>query len=269
MQLLHIFGKGQNTQQFMIFVAIFMVCWNLENIYGVTKDYKKWRHDLTNAMFVIPGALLQMILGYVFVKVLVFENDNAMGLLPKLGLESTTEQIVVSFIFLDLTYYVYHFLMHKVKLVWPFHAVHHSDTVLNVSTSLREHPVETCIRLGHYMLSAWFLGTAFWIMTLHQFVQIISKIIIHSNFRLPDKLDKYLSYLIITPNMHHVHHHYQEPYTDSNYGDLFSVWDRMFGTFTYLSREDVVFGLDKTNDKALKFKDLIALPIKDKVNLNN
>ena len=122
--------------------------------------------------------------------------------------------------------------MHKVKLVWPFHAVHHSDTVLNVSTSLREHPVETCIRLGHYMLSAWFLGTAFWIMTLHQFVQIISKIIIHSNFRLPDKLDKYLSYFIITPNMHHVHHHYTAPYTDSNYGDLFSIWDRMFGTYT-------------------------------------
>lgn len=51
--------------------------------------------------------------------------------------------------------------MHKVKLVWPFHAVHHSDTVLNVSTSLREHPVETCIRLGHYMLAACFLGPAF------------------------------------------------------------------------------------------------------------
>lgn len=86
-----------------------------------------------------------------------------------------------------------------------------------------------------------------WILALHQFVQIASKIIIHSNFRLPDKLDKYLSYLVITPNMHHVHHHFKQPYTDSNYGDLFSIWDRMFGTFTYLSKEQVQFGLDEVD----------------------
>jgi sterol desaturase/sphingolipid hydroxylase (fatty acid hydroxylase superfamily) len=258
------FADGQNPTQLFIFVLIFMFCWNIENIYGVTKDYRKWSHDFTNAMFVLPGALLQAALGYIFVRVLLYENANQIGLLHKLSLTSDKAQIIFSFIFLDLTYYIYHYLMHKVKLVWPFHAVHHSDEVLNVSTSLREHPVETCIRLGHYMLSAWFLGTAFWIMTLHQFVQIISKIIIHSNCRLPEKLDKYLSYLIITPNMHHVHHHYQEPYTDSNYGDLFSIWDRAFGTFTYLPPDEVVFGLDKTQDRTLKFKDLIKLPFVDK-----
>jgi sterol desaturase/sphingolipid hydroxylase (fatty acid hydroxylase superfamily) len=59
-------------------------------------------------------------------------------------------------------------------------------------------------------------------------------------------LDKYLSYLFITPNMHHVHHHHLRPFTDSNYGDLFSVWDHIFGTFTYLAKEDVHFGLDET-----------------------
>ena len=137
--------------------------------------------------------------------------------------------------------------MHKVKKIWRFHAVHHSDVVLNVSTSLREHPVETVIRLSQYMAVSLFLGPMLWILALHQFVQIASKIIIHSNFRLPDKLDKYLSYLVITPNMHHVHHHFKQPYTDSNYGDLFSIWDRMFGTFTYLSKEQVQFGLDEVD----------------------
>lgn len=64
--------------------------------------------------------------------------------------------------------------------------------------------------------------------------------------------------------MHHVHHHYVEPYTDSNYGDLLSIWDRMFGTFTYLDRHEVIFGLDKTIERSLKFKDLIKLPFNDK-----
>ncbi len=258
------FEHGANPTQYLIFAVIFTLCWNIENIYGVTKDYQKWKHDKTNAMFVLPGAILQFVLGLVFVKVLQYENDNNMGLLHKLDFTSDKAQIIFSFIFLDLTYYIYHYLMHKVKIVWPFHAVHHSDEVLNVSTSLREHPVETCIRLGHYMLSVWFLGTALWILTLHQFIQILSKIIIHSNFRLPEKLDKYLSYVFITPNMHHVHHHYVEPYTDSNYGDLFSVWDRMFGTFTYLPPDEVVFGLDKTEGREMKFKDLMKLPFVDK-----
>jgi sterol desaturase/sphingolipid hydroxylase (fatty acid hydroxylase superfamily) len=258
------FDHGTNSTQFFIYVLIFTFCWNIENIYGVSKDYKKWSHDFTNALFMLPGAFLQLALGYLFIKILMYENANSIGLLPYLHINSDWGHIIFSFIFLDLTYYIYHFLMHKVKLVWPFHAVHHSDEVLNVSTSLREHPVETCIRLGHYILAVCFLGTTFWILTLHQFIQIVSKIIIHSNFRLPEKLDKYLSYVIITPNMHHVHHHYLEPYTDSNYGDLFSVWDRMFGTFTYLPPEEVIFGLDKTQDRDLKFKDLIKLPFVDK-----
>ncbi|MBK6701357.1 MAG: sterol desaturase family protein [Saprospiraceae bacterium] len=264
MQILPHFTHGQDMQQLMICIFVFTICWNLENIYGVTKDYRKWRHDFINALFVIPGVFLQLTIGYVFIRILLNENIHQYGILHYFSLDSTVEQLIGTFIFLDFTYYIYHYLMHKVKLVWPFHAVHHSDTVLNVSTSLREHPLETCIRLGHYILAACLLGPAFWIITLHQFVQIISKIIIHSNFRLPEQVDKYLSYVILTPNMHHVHHHYVEPYTDSNYGDLLSIWDRMFGTFTYLDRHEVVFGLDKTIHKTLTFKELIMLPFRDK-----
>lgn len=255
------FSHGQSPTHMFIFTVIFIICWNIENIFGVTKNYNKRRHDKTNLLFILPGALLQFILGIAFVRFLNFENSHKMGLLHKLGLGSFW-QVATVFIVLDFTYYLYHYLMHKIKTIWRFHAVHHSDQVMNVSTSLREHPVETGIRVGHYMLAVWILAPAIWIVTLHQFVQILTKIIIHSNFRLPDKVDKYLSLVILTPNMHHVHHHNKQPYTDSNFGDLFSIWDRMFGTFRHLPAKSVCFGLDTApvGKIDLNFKNLMFLP---------
>jgi sterol desaturase/sphingolipid hydroxylase (fatty acid hydroxylase superfamily) len=273
MQTPSLFAEGQNQIHFILFAIVFLVCWNLEHLFGVSKDYNKWKHSFTNAMFIIPGGILQVILGFIFIKVLNHENLIGFGMLNKLGLTLVWQQIICTFIFLDFTYWLYHFLMHKIAFTWRFHAVHHSDKVLNVTTSLREHPMETIIRLGHYMLAVWFLGPLVWIVTLHQFIQIISKIIVHSNFRLPDNVDKYVSYVFLTPNMHHVHHHYEQPYTDSNYGDLFSIWDRAFGTFRYLSKEDVVFGVDvaafeDADMKTMKFKGLIKVPF-TKENLSN
>jgi sterol desaturase/sphingolipid hydroxylase (fatty acid hydroxylase superfamily) len=250
------FELGKDGAHLALFVAIFLIFWNIENIYGVTKDYKKWSHDKTNYLFIIPGGILQAILGFVFVKIILFENSIHFGIAK---FDDFT-QIVLVFVVLDFTYYIYHFLMHKLKAVWKFHAVHHSDTVLNVSTSLREHPMETIIRLTQYLGCACLMGPSFWIISLHQVVQVASKIVIHSNYRLPDRIDKYVSMIFITPNMHHVHHHFTRPYTDSNYGDLFSIWDRMFGTFTYLSAKDVVFGLDTVEPTdSLRFKSLVNI----------
>ncbi len=271
MNFSHFFADGQNVWQLILFAITFLVCWNLEYLFGVTKDYNKWKQSFTNAMFIIPGGLMQLALGTVFIAVIKWENANGVGLLPRLNIMSNWQQIVVTFIVLDLFYWAYHFFMHKLNFAWRFHAVHHSDTVMNVSTSLREHPGETLIRLGHYMLGCWMLGTTFWILTLHQFIQIISKIIVHSNWRLPDNVDKWVSYLFLTPNMHHVHHHSEQPYTDSNYGDLFSIWDRMFGTFRYLPKHEVKFGLDVElfeNEEQLKFKKLMKVPF-TKENLSN
>ncbi len=242
----------------IIYTMLFLICWNLENIYGVTRKYKKWKHSSTNFWFIISGGLLQGMIGYIFVNMLLYENDLKYGL----STYSPMVQGLVVFIVLDFTYYIYHVVMHHYKKMWRFHAVHHSDTILNVSTSLREHPIETSVRLGQYMFFALLLGPEFWIIALHQFIQVVSKIIIHSNFRLPDKLDKYLSYIIITPNMHHVHHHFERPFTDSNFGDLFSIWDRIFRTFKYLPKENVKFGLDDVNNsQACKIKNLLTTNI--------
>jgi sterol desaturase/sphingolipid hydroxylase (fatty acid hydroxylase superfamily) len=275
MVLEQFFGDTQNqSTQVILFGIVFLVCWNLERLYGVSKgDYDRQKHAFTNLLFILPGLVMQSLLGIVFLKVLLHENANNIGLLPYFNINSNLWQMVITFIVLDFFYWIYHFLMHKIKFAWRFHAVHHSDKIMNVTTSLREHPGETFIRLSHYMLAIWLLGPYFWIVTLHQFIQITSKIIVHSNWRIPDKADKYISYLLLTPNMHHVHHHQDQPYTDSNFGDLFSIWDRIFGTFKYLHKDEVVFGLDvevfeDESNKQMKFKGLIKAPF-SKDNLSN
>jgi sterol desaturase/sphingolipid hydroxylase (fatty acid hydroxylase superfamily) len=243
--IFNFFNQNHQNIQSGIFVAVFLACWFLEYYVSDSSFFPKKKHVLNNFLFSLSGAVIQVLVSVVFLKIILFENANNIGLIPYLNFKSGYLNILFAFIFLDFTYWLYHFLMHKIPVLWRFHSVHHSDSHLNVSTSLREHPFETMIRLGHYVLAVSFLGPALWIISLHQFIQIISKIIIHADLRLPEKTDRILSFLVLTPNMHQVHHHYVRPYTDSNYGDLFSIWDRMFKTFYTLKKEELKFGLDQ------------------------
>ena len=82
------------------------------------------------------------------------------------------------------------------------------------------------------------------------------------NYRLPEKLDTVLGVVFITPNLHQVHHHYRKPYTDSNYGDVLSIWDRLFGTFNRLPHKDIIFGVEDYMDKKVtsKYISLLKMP---------
>lgn len=143
-----------------------------------------------------------------------------------------------------------------------FHAVHHSDNVVDVSTTLREHPGENIVRLSFTLLWVFITGTAFWMLMLRQIIQAITTLFAHMNYRFSDSADKFISLLFITPNLHQVHHHYKQPYTDCNYGDVFSIWDRMFGTLKRLPAEQLVFGVDTYMDKTATgdFYSLVKLP---------
>ena len=87
------------------------------------------------------------------------------------------------------------------------------------------------------------------IVMLYQSLSLVATQFSHANIKLPKKVDKFLSYVLVSPDMHKVHHHYVLPYTDSNYGNIFSVWDRLFGTYMYLDREQLVYGVDVFPDE--------------------
>jgi sterol desaturase/sphingolipid hydroxylase (fatty acid hydroxylase superfamily) len=100
------------------------------------------------------------------------------------------------------------------------------------------------IRFSFTLLGVIIVGAPIAIVFLYQSLSLIATQFSHANIKLPKKLDKAISYVFISPDMHKVHHHYKLPYTDSNYGNIFSIWDRLFGTFMTLERESIIYGVD-------------------------
>lgn len=204
----------------------------------------KWRHTSTNALWVAAVLPVQLPMSVLIVMVANWTNQHGWGLVYLL---SNHEQPIIKyglmFIVLDFLDWVYHISMHKIRPFWRFHKLHHGDRTVDVSTTVREHPGETFIRNCYLMFWAFLCGASVEILILRQTAETISNLYSHSEVRLPEPMARILAWLFITPNLHHVHHHQDLPNTDRNYGDVFSLWDRLFGTLAHVERRHIVFGL--------------------------
>jgi sterol desaturase/sphingolipid hydroxylase (fatty acid hydroxylase superfamily) len=198
------------------------------------------KHFLLNARFVITATPIQVIFSFLLIYVFSVQQHQSIGLYyytPDWGhwKESPMFVLIFTLVFLDFFEYIYHVIMHQFKRTWMFHAIHHCDMNLDSSTTLREHPGETAIRMLFLVVVVGIGGVPFWAFIFRQCIQIIFNVVAHSTLRLPRKLDQLISLIFITPNVHQVHHHFQEPWTNTNYGDILSIWDRMFGTYQSVS----------------------------------
>jgi sterol desaturase/sphingolipid hydroxylase (fatty acid hydroxylase superfamily) len=147
--------------------------------------------------------------------------------------------------------------------MWKFHLVHHSDTNVDVTTGLRHHPGETVFRISFTILAVIIVGAPIGIVMLYQSLSVLFAHLTHANINMPKKLDRALSYVLVTPNMHKVHHHYVQPLTDTNYGNIFSIWDRVFGTFAYVpDHTKIVYGIDThmKPEENSQLKNLLGIP---------
>ena len=133
---------------------------------------------------------------------------------------------------LDLFTYVAHVLMHKSWLGWQFHRVHHSDKEVNVTTAFRQHPGETMWRILWYVFAIAIFGVPLWVVVLYQVVSALNTQLEHANISLFTPIDRLLRLVFVSPNMHKIHHSREQSETDSNYSNIFSIWDRIFGTYT-------------------------------------
>jgi len=144
--LFHFLYNSSEEMQILLFTGILFLCWNLENIAGLTMGYKKWDHASLNAKFILTNIPIQFALGFAFAKIIQYTGNTHFGLLYHLPfMNNKFILFIASFMLLDFGEYVYHMLMHKFKRLWMFHVVHHSDTVVDVSTTLREHPGDACL----------------------------------------------------------------------------------------------------------------------------
>jgi sterol desaturase/sphingolipid hydroxylase (fatty acid hydroxylase superfamily) len=172
-------------------------------------------------------------------------RGRSFGLFPLLGLPAWL-QVVGGIALLDLFSYVAHVLEHRVPVLWRFHRVHHSDPFVDVTTSLRFHPFEALWRLLWTFLPALALGVTWQALLAHRMLSVLNGLLEHANVAVPPALDRALSRLWVTPNMHKVHHSRSSRDAASNYGNILALYDRLFGTFITTDRaRDVEYGIDR------------------------
>ena len=172
----------------------------------------------------------------------VISEAFGIGLVPRFAMSGAAA--LALFLFVDsLAAYCVHRTMHALPLFWRIHRVHHADTAVDVSTSLRNHPLELTVTMPVSALSALVIGAPAEVVAVAQTIVLAAAMGQHADISLPPRLDRVLSLIIVTPNMHRLHHSPHRIVHDGNYGDLITLWDRLFGTFRRGERRARV-GLD-------------------------
>ena len=208
------------------------ILWYVESL-GPLYNYDKHRlrRALPNIALTALLVVTNLALSVITAAVAAFANNERLGLFFMFDLPSWLTTLF-GIMALDLFTYFAHVLMHKTSLGWRFHRVHHSDKEVNVTTAFRQHPGETVWRILWYVLAIATFGIPPWVVVVYLIVSTLNAQFEHTNIRLFDPLDRVLRLFFVTPNMHKVHHSREQTETDSNYSNIFSIWDRMFGTYT-------------------------------------
>ena len=153
------------------------------------------------------------------------------GLIHDLALPLYQEAILV-FLLLDCWYYWEHRIFHEVPVLWRVHLVHHSDTAIDVTTARRHHPIGQILVSFLGLILVFALGLSAEALGIYLLVSTIASLYTHANITLPEALDRPLRRVLVTPAVHAIHHSSHQPETDSNYGSVLTVWDRLFGTYS-------------------------------------
>lgn len=263
-EIISYFSSIPSSHRSLILVGGITLFWVIENTFPLFQmQYKKWHHAGINIFFTITTIIVNFILAFILIKTASWTTENNFGILQWLPEMPIWLYTIIGLLLLDLVgAYLVHFIEHKIKFLWRFHIIHHTDTWIDTTTANRHHPGESVIRFLFTALGVLIAGSPMWMVFLYQSLSVIFSQFNHANISLPDKLDFFLSYFIVSPNMHKVHHHYVLPYTDSNYGNIFSVWDRLFGTYTTLSKDKLVYGVDThmLPEENNQLKNLLQIP---------
>ncbi|MGC1471710.1 MAG: sterol desaturase family protein [Psychroserpens sp.] len=255
-QIIAYFETIPSLHRSILLVAGLTVFWLLEGTLPLVNfKYKKWKHAAPNLFFTFTTIIINFGLAFSLVALADWVKVNNFGIINWIPNLPLWAYVFLGVLLLDFFgAYLAHYVEHKVKPLWMVHLVHHTDHNVDTTTANRHHPLESVVRFAFTLLGVFIVGTPIAIVFLYQSLSLISTQFTHANIKMPKTFDKILSYVIVSPDMHKVHHHYMLPYTDSNYGNIFSIWDRLFGTFMTLDREAIVYGVDTFPDEAANGK---------------
>lgn len=227
-----------------IILGLLVFFFTLEQVSRAPFSFKqRGRHLLHNLLFQIVLTILNIFFVPVQVHCIEWLNSNEIGLLYLVELPFWSK-LLLGVILYDFTTYWIHRASHKVPLLWKLHRVHHSDTTMDSSTTFRFHPLELILiyQTGN-ILTAGVFGTDVTSLALYYLIINFFFFIEHSNLNYPKSFNRIFGLLFVMPDFHRVHHHQEQFYTDSNFADIFIIWDKIFGTFKLIPVRELKYGL--------------------------
>jgi sterol desaturase/sphingolipid hydroxylase (fatty acid hydroxylase superfamily) len=252
--------------RFAAFCAIFaaMAAWELlapRRILALTRS-RRWLSNL--GVMVLDTLLVRLILPAAIVGGAVFAGIQGWGLLNYLNTPAWFG-ILVAVVMLDLAIYLQHVLFHAVPALWRVHRMHHADLDFDVTTGVRFHPIEIVLSVFIKLGVVVALGLPGLGVLLFEVLLNATSLFNHSNVRIPSRIERVLRWLVVTPDMHRVHHSIDAPETNSNFGFNLPWWDRLFGTYRAQPRRGhngMTLGIKALRDPDLcaSFVGLLRLP---------
>jgi sterol desaturase/sphingolipid hydroxylase (fatty acid hydroxylase superfamily) len=218
-----------------------------------------WRWSNNLALVAINTIFLRLFFPFLAIEAAIYASERGQGILAMVSWPWWI-RLIFAIVVLDLVIYLQHVVFHHIPLLWRFHRMHHIDLDLDVTSGTRFHPIEMGLSMIVKLTTIWWLGPDPEAVILFELILNAMAMFNHGNIRLPLILDRWLRWLVVTPDMHRVHHSQLADETNSNYGFNLSIWDRLFGTYRAQPRaghQDMVIGLQYFRER--KYSNLYYL----------
>ncbi|HTS44865.1 MAG TPA: sterol desaturase family protein [Puia sp.] len=245
-KMISFFEHIESWQRTLLVMAGIVFFWVIESFIPLFHfHYNKFRHAGLNIFFTATTLIINFLFAYFIAVSSSYTYEHKLGLLNIVQLPLWL-YIIVGLMILDfISSWLIHWIQHKIKWMWKFHLIHHCDTWVDTTTANRHHPVESVFRAVFTLLAVIATGAPIWLLFMYQFLSVVLSQFNHANISLPKWLDNAISWVIVSPDMHKVHHHNIQPLTDTNYGNIFSFWDKLFGTYAKVKdMHTLKYGID-------------------------
>ncbi len=221
---------------------------------------RRRRWPLNFGLSVAGAVAMRVIAPLGAVGISVWAADKGLGLLNRVPLPEAA-RVLAAILALDFAIYLQHRLFHRVPWLWRLHAVHHTDRTMDVSSGIRFHPVEILLSLGYKAVWIVALGIPAAAVVAFEVLLNAMSLFTHANVSL-GRGEPWVRALLVTPEMHLIHHSQRRDEHDSNYSFCLSIWDRLLGTYTSRARNGFALGLAEPDDAGLTFLGLLAFPFR-------
>lgn len=239
-----IFERIVSINTDLIWVTLLTIFFTAEQIMNHDLFKMKLKHFLHGIPLQAGYMLMNLGLAFLIVNSVQWINKQQIGLFYLIQIPYALK-VILGVIGIDLVAYWFHRSYHTSPLLWRLHRVHHSDTHMDSATYFRFHPFDSLLDNSALIAAAFLFGLDMNIIAFDFILYLPLFMAHHSSFVFPEWFDKTFGKIIVSPNFHKVHHHQQQVFTDSNYGNIFIVWDKLFGTYKNLSVHEIKYGLEE------------------------